>query len=380
MSDDRLAALSAAGVSIWLDDLGREPARHRQPRRARRRLARRRRHHQPVDLREGDRAAAPPVRRPGARPRGPRRRRSTRPCARSRPTTCAGPATSSRPVYDAHRRRRRPGVASRSTRGSRTTPSATDRRGQGAALGGRPAQRAASRSRPRSRACRRSPRCSAQGISVNVTLIFSLERYRAVHRRLPRRPRAGARPTGTTCRRIDSVASFFVCRVDTEVDKRLTRSAPEAPALRGKAAIANARLALRGLRRGRSPPTRWQALAAAGRARAAAAVGLDRRQGPGVRRHPVRRRPRRRRTPSTRCPRRRSTPSPTTAWSAATRSSPSTPRRTPRSTRSRAAGIDLDDVVRVLEDEGVEKFVAVVGRSCSTRVTAALAAARRPRR
>jgi transaldolase len=60
------------------------------------------------------------------------------------------------------------------------------------------------------------------------------------------------------------VASFFVSRVDTEVDKRLDKlGTPEATALRGKAAIANARLAFQRYERAFSTP-RWQALAAAG--------------------------------------------------------------------------------------------------------------------
>ena len=82
MSDDRLADLSAAGVSIWLDDLDRGRLVRGRARRARRRLPRRRGHHEPVHLREGDRGRRRRVRRPGARPRRPRCRRSTRRCAR----------------------------------------------------------------------------------------------------------------------------------------------------------------------------------------------------------------------------------------------------------------------------------------------------------
>jgi transaldolase len=76
------------------------------------------------------------------------------------------------------------------------------------------------------------------GISVNVTLIFSLERYRAVIDAYLAGLEA-AHATGLDLSGIHSVASFFVSRVDTEVDKRL----PEGHELRGKAAIANARLA-----------------------------------------------------------------------------------------------------------------------------------------
>ncbi|SEQ57026.1 transaldolase [Microlunatus flavus] len=82
-----------------------------------------------------------------------------------------------------------------------------------------------------------------EGISVNVTLIFSLERYRAVmDAYLSGLETAAA--NGHDLSRIQSVASFFVSRVDTEVDKRLDAiGSDEAKALKGKAAIANARLA-----------------------------------------------------------------------------------------------------------------------------------------
>ncbi|WML83572.1 transaldolase [Streptomyces sp. VNUA74] len=81
------------------------------------------------------------------------------------------------------------------------------------------------------------------GISVNVTLIFSLERYAEVMDAYL----AGlerARAAGLDLAGIHSVASFFVSRVDTEIDKRLTLlGTEEALALRGRAALANARLA-----------------------------------------------------------------------------------------------------------------------------------------
>ncbi|MEU6536205.1 transaldolase [Streptomyces sp. NPDC047000] len=81
------------------------------------------------------------------------------------------------------------------------------------------------------------------GISVNVTLIFSLERYRKVmDAYLAGLEKAQAR--GLDLSKIHSVASFFVSRVDTEIDKRLEAlGTPQAQALRGRAAVANARLA-----------------------------------------------------------------------------------------------------------------------------------------
>jgi len=80
-------------------------------------------------------------------------------------------------------------------------------------------------------------------ISVNVTLIFSVQRYEAVmDAYLDGLERAHA--AGWDLARIGSVASFFVSRVDTEVDTRLNKiGTEEALALRGTAAIANARLA-----------------------------------------------------------------------------------------------------------------------------------------
>jgi len=83
----------------------------------------------------------------------------------------------------------------------------------------------------------------AEGISVNVTLIFSLERYGAViDAYLDGLEQAAA--NGHDLSQIHSVASFFVSRVDSEVDKRLDAiGSDEAKALKGKAAIANARLA-----------------------------------------------------------------------------------------------------------------------------------------
>jgi len=83
----------------------------------------------------------------------------------------------------------------------------------------------------------------AAGISVNVTLIFSLERYAAViDAYLAGLERA--KQAGIDLSTIHSVASFFVSRVDTETDKRLEQiGTPEALALKSKAGLANARLA-----------------------------------------------------------------------------------------------------------------------------------------
>ncbi|HEX6517518.1 MAG TPA: transaldolase [Nocardioidaceae bacterium] len=83
----------------------------------------------------------------------------------------------------------------------------------------------------------------ASGISVNVTLIFGLDRYQSVMNAYVEGLER-ARENGVPLQDIHSVASFFVSRVDTEIDKRLDRiDDPAADGLAGKAGIANARLA-----------------------------------------------------------------------------------------------------------------------------------------
>ena len=105
--------------------------------------------------------------------------------------------------------------------------------------------------------------CLAEGISINVTLIFSLERYAAVADAFL----AGledAHAAGLDLDHLGSVASFFVSRVDTEIDKRLDAiGTPAAAALRGKAAIANARLAFEHYESVLASE-RWKRLAATG--------------------------------------------------------------------------------------------------------------------
>ncbi len=101
----------------------------------------------------------------------------------------------------------------------------------------------------------------ADGISVNVTLIFGLDRYQGVMEAFV----AGlekAQENGKDLSRIHSVASFFVSRVDTEIDKRLESTAGPAE-LKGKAGVANARLAYQAYERF-FDGERWAALEAAG--------------------------------------------------------------------------------------------------------------------
>jgi len=105
--------------------------------------------------------------------------------------------------------------------------------------------------------------CVARGKNINVTLIFSLQRYREVVeaylRGLERLVAGGGSPKG-----VYSVASFFVSRVDTETDKRLDAiGSKDALALRGKLAIANAKLAYEHYQDAFSGP-RWEFLAGKG--------------------------------------------------------------------------------------------------------------------
>jgi transaldolase len=105
--------------------------------------------------------------------------------------------------------------------------------------------------------------CLAEGISVNVTLIFALARYDEVMDAfLDGMERA--RDAGRELSAIGSVASFFVSRVDAEADARLDKTGTaQAAELRGQVAIANARLAYQHYERVLSSP-RWQTLRGAG--------------------------------------------------------------------------------------------------------------------
>ena len=100
----------------------------------------------------------------------------------------------------------------------------------------------------------------AEGRSINVTLIFSLERYAEVAEAYL----SGLEAATGDLSRISSVASFFVSRVDTEVDRRLDEiGTPEALALKGKAAVAQAQAAYTRFAEIFSGP-RWEALVARG--------------------------------------------------------------------------------------------------------------------
>ena len=192
----------------------------------------------------------------------------------------------------------------------------------------------------------------AKGISVNVTLIFSLERYRAVMDAyltgLEKRVADGGSLEG-----IASVASFFVSRVDTEIDKRLDKAGADA-SLKGKAGIANAQLAYQAYEEVFSSD-RWRALESKGAVPQRplwASTGVKNPEysdtmyiseliAPGT----VNTMPEK------------------TMMAYADHGSPGTPVQKSYDDAAAVmqsisdAGVDLDDVFQVLEDEGVKKFV-----------------------
>src|ERR671927_1342732 len=192
----------------------------------------------------------------------------------------------------------------------------------------------------------------AKGISVNVTLIFSIERYRAVMDAylawLEKRVQDGGGLAG-----IESVASFFVSRVDTEIDKRLDQLGAD-PSLKGKAGIANARLAYQAYEDVFSSD-RWRALEARG-ARPQrplwASTGVKNPDYPDTLY-----------VSELIAPDTVNTMPEKTMKAYADHGSPGTPVQKTYDEAAATmqaiadAGVDLDDVFRVLEDEGVQKFV-----------------------
>jgi transaldolase len=192
----------------------------------------------------------------------------------------------------------------------------------------------------------------AKGISVNVTLIFSLERYQAVMDAylsgLEKRVADGGSLEG-----IASVASFFVSRVDSEIDKRLDKAGADA-SLKGKAGIANAQLAYQAYEEVFSSD-RWRALEAKGAVPQRplwASTGVKNPEysdtmyiseliAPGT----VNTMPEK------------------TMMAYADHGEAGTPVQKTYDEAAAAmraivdAGVDLDDVFRVLEEEGVQKFV-----------------------
>ena len=166
------------------------------------------------------------------------------------------------------RRRRRLRRRSRSTRASPSTRRRPSSR-RSTCTSGSTGRTSTSRSRRRARACRRSRTASPPGIPINVTLIFSLERYGEVvdayQRGVARLVESGGDPSKVT-----SVASFFVSRLDTEADARL--EALGETGLEGKLGIANAKLAYKHFAEAFAG-AEWERLAAAGATRRSARSG-----------------------------------------------------------------------------------------------------------
>jgi transaldolase len=193
----------------------------------------------------------------------------------------------------------------------------------------------------------------AAGISVNVTLIFSPERYRAVmdaylaglEQRLAEDPDASLQG-------IESVASFFVSRVDTEIDKRLDAAGAD-PSLKGKAGVANAQLAYQAYEEVFSSD-RWKALEAKGAVPQRplwASTGV---KNPDYSDTMY--------ISELIAPDTVNTMPEKTLMAYADHGQPGTPVQSAYADAEKVmqavadAGVDLDDVFRVLEEEGVQKF------------------------
>ena len=356
---DRLKALADAGVSIWLDDLSRERIETGN-------LADLVKEKSVVGVTTNPTIFAGAIadgERYDEQVRGAGRRRaspSTGWSSSSPPRTSATPATSCAPVADGTLRPTA-GSRSRSSPTWPTTPRAPS-----------PRPGPCGRRCERPNALIKIPATKeglpaitaaiAEGISVNVTLIFGLERYREVMDAYLTGLEQ-AREAGLDLSTIQSVASFFVSRVDTEVDKRLDAiGTDEAQALKGKAAVANARLAYAAFEEVFASD-RWQQLADAGAHRAAPAVGLHRREEPGLPRHAVRHRARRRRHGQHDAREDAWTPSPTTARSPATRSPAAADDAQPVFDGLAAVGIDFDDVLAGARARGRRQVQEVVDRA-----------------
>jgi transaldolase len=198
--------------------------------------------------------------------------------------------------------------------------------------------------------------CLAEGISINVTLIFSLSRYDAVMDAfLDGMERA--QNAGHDLSSMASVASFFVSRVDAEVDSRLDKvGTAEAAELRGRAAIANARLAYQHYEQVFSSP-RWARLQAAGARPQRPLWASTSTKDPAY--------------PDTRYVVDLVAPGVVNTMPEATLRAVADHGQVPADSvrghyddaqqvfdRLRALGIDYDDVVQTLEDDGVAKFDA----------------------
>ncbi len=192
----------------------------------------------------------------------------------------------------------------------------------------------------------------AEGNSVNVTLIFSLERYAAVMDAFLDGMEQ-AKANGHDLSTIESVASFFVSRVDTEIDKRLDKAGADA-SLKGKAGIANAQLAYQAYEEVFSSD-RWKALEAKGAKPQRplwASTGVKNPEYSDTMY-----------ISELIAPDTVNTMPEKTLMAYADHGEPGTPAQSAYADAEKVmqavadAGVDLDDVFRVLEEEGVQKFV-----------------------
>ena len=276
-ANPQLKALTEAGVSIWLDQLGRSLVAGGELKRMVEQESLRGVTSNPVDLREVDSRHLRLRRRDrGAGPRGQE--------APRRSTTHSPSPTCRRPVTCSPRCTRR--TDGRDGFVSLEVAPDLARDTDGTLASAREYWRAVNRTNVMIKIPGTPEGVGAieqaiyEGININVTLLFSVENYEAVAeayiRGLERRHEEGRSLD------VNSVASFFVSRVDTLVDKQLDAiGGPEAAQLKGTAALANARAAYARFMKIFSGE-RWDKLASAGAAVPAAAVGLDRRQEPGL--------------------------------------------------------------------------------------------------
>jgi transaldolase len=194
----------------------------------------------------------------------------------------------------------------------------------------------------------------AAGISVNVTLIFSIERYKAVMEAyIAGLEQRLAEDATASLDGIESVASFFVSRVDTEIDKRLDAAGADA-SLKGKAGVANAQLAYQAYEEVFTSD-RWKALEAKGASKQRplwASTGVKNPEYSDTLY-----------LSELIAPDTVNTMPEKTMMAYADHGQPGTPVQSAFADAEKVmqsvadAGVDLDDVFRVLEEEAVQKFV-----------------------
>ena len=323
------------------------PHPQREPAVARRRVLRRRGDHQPDHLRRRDQRLGL-LRRPAARPRRPRRSTSRRPCAPSPPPTSGTPATCSGRSHD-----RQPGDGRVSLEVAPGLAHDTDATAAEAAhlwwLVDRPNLYIKI---PATEAGLPAiTETIAKGISVNVTLIFGLERYRGGHGRLPGRPGEAAGQGGSL--EGIGVGGLVLRLPGRHRDRQAAGQAGADPRSRARPASPTPSWPTRPTRRSYLRPV--ARARGEGRRAAAAAVGLDRRQEPEYSDTMY--------ISELIAPGTVNTMPEKTMKAYADHGTPGTPVQKSYDEAAGVmqaiadAGVDLDDVFRVLEVEAVQKFV-----------------------